>query len=224
MLKTEGWESKAEVGRQGREITVMKDYSTRESVSNDQSCLCISLAKTEWHACLRTAGLIKCTVQQTCIICASQNDCGNRDASHCRSLFGHHFFTQQFFDVLVHQPNFLHSYNIHTANYHCTPLCPFYRDPRHGSWRGISWQMQTFHVTELLCSGTIKLTAVSHTFLSYDFKLYCSFYCHFPNTVCPNNLNFKHAHSSYCKNLICTRTVHTDIHDTVYKHTYAQCK
>jgi hypothetical protein len=35
MLKKEGWESKAEVGRQGREINVMKDYSTRESVSND---------------------------------------------------------------------------------------------------------------------------------------------------------------------------------------------
>ena len=35
MLKTVEWESKAEVGMQGREITVMKDNSTRESVSND---------------------------------------------------------------------------------------------------------------------------------------------------------------------------------------------
>jgi hypothetical protein len=35
MFKMEGWESKAEEGRQRREITLMKDYSTRESVSND---------------------------------------------------------------------------------------------------------------------------------------------------------------------------------------------
>jgi hypothetical protein len=35
MLKTEGRKSKAEEGRQGREITLMKDYSTRESVMTE---------------------------------------------------------------------------------------------------------------------------------------------------------------------------------------------
>ena len=68
---------------------------------------------------------------------------------------------------------------------------------------------------------TIKPTAVSHTFLSHNFKLHCSFYCDFPNTVCLNNLHFKHAHSSYCKSVICSHVVHTDIHNTVYEHRYA---
>lgn len=71
---------------------------------------------------------------------------------------------------------------------------------------------------------TVKPTVVSHNFLSQNFKLYCSSYCHFPNTVCLNNLNFTHAHSSYCKSLICSHTVHTDIHDTVYEQRHAQCK
>ena len=71
---------------------------------------------------------------------------------------------------------------------------------------------------------TIKPTVVSHTLLSHNFKLHCSFYCHFPNTVCLHTLNFKHAHSSHCKSLICSRTVHTDIHNTVHEHWYAQCK
>jgi len=48
------------------------------------------MTEAEWHVCLRTAGLIKCIVKQTSVICASQkNDCGKPDASHCRSLFGH---------------------------------------------------------------------------------------------------------------------------------------
>jgi hypothetical protein len=110
--------------------------------------------------------------------------------------------------MLVHQPDFFHSHNIHTANHHCIPLCPFYCDPRHDSWHGISWPNADFPSDKAaVFSDPIKPTVVSHGFLSHNFKLYCSFNCHFPHTVRLNNRNFTYAHSSYCKGLICSSTI-----------------